>query len=62
MGIGMLPGTLIEAVQALEEDLYIQNVLGDHICRRYLEAKKAEWTAYRTQVTSWEIGEYLYKI
>ena len=62
MGIGMLPGTLIEAVQALEEDPYIQNVLGDHMCRRYLEAKKAEWTAYRTQVTSWEIAEYLYKI
>ena len=36
--------------------------LGEHICEKYTEAKKAEWADYQSQVTEWEIGEYLHKI
>lgn len=62
LGITELPRELNEAVKALEEDEYIQNVLGEHICERYIEAKKAEWEAYKAQVTEWELNNYLYKI
>ena len=55
-------GPFAEAVEELEKDDYIKNVLGGHITEKYLEAKKAEWADYRAQVTEWEIEKYLYKI
>lgn len=60
--IEALPATLIEAVEEMEKDPFIREVLGDHIFNKYVEAKKKEWDAYRTQVTQWELDEYLYKI
>ena len=62
LGIESLPGDLEQAVEELEKDDYIKNVLGGHITEKYLEAKKAEWADYRAQVTAWEIEKYLYKI
>lgn len=61
-GIDSLPGSLDEAIKALEEDEFILGVLGEHVASKYIEAKKAEWDNYRTKVTEWEIEEYLYKI
>ena len=60
-GIDHLPETLGEAIDEFEEDVFLRNVLGDHIFYKYLEAKKEEWNIFRSQVTDWEIGEYLYK-
>lgn len=57
--IEAIPGTLIEAVTELEQDKFIQSVLGEHISEKYIEAKKNEWAAYRSQVTEWEINAYL---
>ncbi|MGN0343286.1 MAG: type I glutamate--ammonia ligase [Roseburia sp.] len=61
-GIESLPANLGEAVVAFEENEYIQKVLGQHISDKYAEAKKKEWSEYCSQVTQWEIEEYLYKI
>lgn len=58
-GIQSLPGTLLEAIEALEQDEFIKNVLGEHIAANYIKAKKAEWLSYRSQVTEWEINQYL---
>lgn len=58
-GIKELPGTLIEAIHYMEKDNLIKDVLGDHAYGKYLEAKKEEWHRYRSQVTAWEINEYL---
>ena len=60
-GIDHLPETLGEAIDEFEEDAFLRNVLGEHIFYKYLEAKKEEWNVFRSQVTDWEIGEYLYK-
>ena len=57
--IQALPGTLIEAVQELEKDPFIQDVLGRHVSEKYIQAKKEEWAQYRAQVTDWEIHQYL---
>lgn len=62
LGIESLPADLGEAINELEKDEYIREVLGRHITEKYSEAKKAEWADYRAQVTSWEIDNYLYKI
>lgn len=61
-GIESLPADLHDAIGELKKDAFIQEVLGQHITNKYIEAKEAEWMQYRTQVTSWEIEEYLYKI
>lgn len=58
-GIEEIPGTLIEAVYHMEEDPLIKDVLGEHTYHKYIEAKKAEWYRYRSQVTDWEVNEYL---
>lgn len=60
--IASLPADLYEAIGELEKDTFIQEVLGAHISKKYVKAKKAEWADYRTQVTDWEIDNYLYKI
>ena len=60
--IESLPSDLSKAVVEMEKDPFIKEVLGDHVFNKYVEAKKKEWDEYRTQVTQWEIDEYLYKI
>ncbi|MGN0351693.1 MAG: type I glutamate--ammonia ligase [Roseburia sp.] len=62
LGMKALPMDLGEALEEFEKDDYIKGVLGTHITEKYVEAKKAEWTEYRAQVTDWEIQNYLYKI
>ena len=59
LGIEELPGTLIEAIGEMEKDAFVQEVLGKHVSQRYIAYKKAEWHRYRSQVTDWEIEEYL---
>lgn len=61
MGIKELPGTLYEAIKEMEKDSFLQEVLGNHIFEKYITAKKKEWQEYRSQVTDWEIEQYLYK-
>lgn len=57
--IATLPGTLEEALQEMEQDQVIAEVLGEHTFRRYLEGKRIEWDEYRIQVTAWELDRYL---
>jgi glutamine synthetase len=58
-GILELPGTLGEAITELENDPVISEALGDHVFSHYVEAKRAEWDEYRTQVSDWEVERYL---
>jgi glutamine synthetase len=57
--IGTLPGTLSEALDALEQDEVIREALGPAISDAFLRAKRAEWDEYRIQVTNWELERYL---
>ena len=57
-----LPGTLAEAVACMEKDAFMRKTLGDHVFERYIALKKEEWNRYRSQVTDWEINEYLNQI
>ena len=58
-GISSLPGSLKEAVDALQADALICDTLGEHVTTQYTEGKKKEWDAYRTHVSAWEIERYL---
>lgn len=61
LNIENLPGTLIEAVDAMKNDSFILEVLGEHIAKSYIAAKESEWQKYRAYVSEWEIQEYLYR-
>lgn len=56
-----MPDNLWEAIRSMEEDAFVEEVLGSKVNKRYLELKKAEWNRYRVQVSEWEINEYLYR-
>jgi glutamine synthetase len=58
-GVRTLPGSLEEALNEFVEDDVIQTALGAHVCEWFVEAKRAEWSEYRIQVTPWEIERYL---
>jgi glutamine synthetase len=54
-----LPGTLREAIQALEKDPVIRAALGEHAYSHFIEAKRQEFDAYRVTVHDWELQTYL---
>ena len=58
-GIENLPDTLENAMLALHADKVITDALGEHITTQYSIGKKAEWDAYRTQISQWELDKYL---
>lgn len=58
-GIESLPGSLWEAIQALEKDSLIRDTLGEHIYNLFVEAKRIEWDQYRSRVHQWERDRYL---
>ena len=60
-GIECLPGSLMEAVEEFEKDAFIQKVLGEELSQKFIKAKKAEYDRYRSQVSEWEMNEYLQK-
>lgn len=61
-GIERLPGSLREAAKEFEKDAFIQNVLGEDLSRKYLNAKKKEYEEYSSQVSDWELAKYLQRI
>lgn len=59
LNIDQLPGSLSDALDAMEADPLIADTLGTHSYKRFLETKRQEWDEYRIQVTNWEIDRYL---
>ena len=58
-GIDELPSTLYTALKELSTSPIMKEALGDHIFYNFIEAKSIEWDSFRTQVTDWEIDQYL---
>ena len=50
-----------EACAELEKDDIITEALGEHITAQFLAAKRLEWQEYITQVSQWELDNYLAK-
>jgi len=59
LSIGLLPGTLEEALDELAKDEVVRGALGEHAYQAFTRARREEWDAYRIQVTEWEIRRYL---
>jgi len=54
----VLPTSLMEALEALNQDDVVLGALGPYISDRYLAAKRQEADEYNRQVTAWEVERY----
>ncbi|MCR5715475.1 MAG: type I glutamate--ammonia ligase [Lachnospiraceae bacterium] len=60
--IEALPLNLKEALAEMENDPMIRDVLGEHLYQNYLKYKKKEWDDYSSQVSDWEVAQYLLNV
>ena len=58
-GIEDLPDSLEHALDSLQTDPLMAEVLGPHIYAQFIAGKKKEWEEYCTRVSSWEIAKYM---
>ena len=59
LGIKPLPGSLSDAIKAMEHSELVAETLGEHVFDFFMRNKRAEWEAYRHQVTPFEVSRYL---
>lgn len=59
LGMDPLPGSLNQAITAMERSELVAETLGEHVFDFFLRNKRAEWEEYRRQVTTWELERYL---
>ena len=59
MKIGVLPENLWEAIKIAEKSEWLKKTLGKALFYKLIENKRMEWERYRSQVTSYELEEYL---
>lgn len=57
--IDSLPGSLENAIRAMEESSLVRETLGNHIFETLIANKLVEWDAYRFDVSNFEIEKYL---
>ncbi|GIU86186.1 MAG: hypothetical protein KatS3mg009_0701 [Acidimicrobiia bacterium] len=58
-GITSLPGSLRDALDAMERSELVAEALGEHVFENFLENKRKEWADYKAYVTPFEIDRYL---
>lgn len=58
-GIERLPETLYSAIKVFKESKLMKEVLGNHLFKKYIEAKEKEWNEYHTTVSEYELAKYL---
>ena len=66
--IELLPQTLEQALNNMEDSAFVKDALGEFIFDRFISMKRKEWEAYSIQeseyndVSNYEINEYFYKL
>lgn len=58
-GIQTLPDSFDDAIELCQASPFVRGTLGEPIFQSFIENKKIEWARYRSQVTDYEIREYL---
>ena len=58
-GIKLLPQSLKEAIDALEQDKLVCGALGADLAREFISLKRMEWVEYSRHVSEWESKRYL---
>lgn len=58
-GIESLPGSLSDAIKAMENSELMASTLGEHVFEWFIRNKRAEWADYTAEVTPFELRRYL---
>jgi len=58
-GIRRIPGSLADALDAMEGSELAASALGEHLFEWFLRNKRSEWDRYQRHVSRYEIEEYL---
>jgi glutamine synthetase len=58
-GIAALPGSLSTAVENLEHSKLMSETLGEHVFEWFVRNKRDEWSAYKAEVSAFEVRRYL---
>ena len=59
LGARVLPRTLVEALDELEVDTVLRDMIGAEALAEFIAVKRMEWSAYMETVTDWEYDTYL---
>jgi glutamine synthetase len=57
-GIEMLPGSLSEALDAMDDSELVAEALGEHVFEWFIRNKRAEWRDYKTHISQFELDRY----
>jgi len=57
--IDLLPRSLTQAVDYLEQDEVVKGALGAAYADYYIQTKREEWRRYHNSVSQWEVDNYL---
>jgi glutamine synthetase len=61
-GIKTLPGSLSDSIHAMENSEMVAEALGEHVFEWFIRNKRAEWAAYKSQVSQFELDRYLNRL
>ena len=59
LGIKPLPSTLHNGIKAFKADKLIQEALGEHLTKSFIDSKELEWARYTQSVSEWERQRYI---
>ncbi len=59
LGVSSLPRSLDEALRVMEGSELAAETLGEHVFDYFMRNKRAEFEAYRRQVTPWEVERHI---
>jgi glutamine synthetase len=59
MGVGRLPSTLDQALDAMESSEFMADALGEHVFSWFLRNKRKEWDRFQHHVSEFELERYL---
>jgi len=59
LGTAVLPRTLAEALDELEVDTVLRDMLGEEALAEFIAVKRMEWSSYMESVSAWEYATYL---
>lgn len=59
LGIKPLPSTLHNAIKAFKADKLIQEALGEHLTKSFIDSKELEWARYTQSISEWERQRYI---
>ena len=61
-GIDILPQSLSDALDAMEQSELVADALGEHVFEWFIRNKRVEWMDYKTQVSQFELDRYLTRL